>query len=151
MSITIRRANIEDLDALWEIEKECFTVEAFTKEQIEYLLEAPTGVSLVAQINHEIVGFIISLIYPRNKIRVGHIYTIDVLTRHRRKGVASRFLDELERILIDKGVKACYLEVRLDNVAARRLYKKHGYVEMERLRNHYGMGAHGIRLRKLLF
>jgi len=151
VSITIRQATIEDSDALWRIEKECFTVEAFTKEQIEYLLEASTGVSLVAQINHEIVGFIISLIYPRNKMRVGHIYTIDVLTKHRRKGVASRLLSELERIFMGKGVKACYLEVRLDNVAARRLYKKHGYVEMEQLRDHYGRGAHGIRLRKLLF
>lgn len=151
MSITIRQATSEDLDALWRIEKECFTVEAFTKEQIEYFLEASTGVSLVAQINHEIVGFIISLIYPRNKMRVGHIYTIDVLTEHRRKGVASRLLDELEKIFIKRGVKACYLEVRLDNVAARRLYKKHGYVEMEKLRNHYGRGVHGVRLRKLLF
>jgi len=151
VSITIRQATSEDLDALWRIEKECFTVEAFTKEQIEYFLEASTGVSLVAQINHEIVGFIISLIYPRNKMRVGHIYTIDVLTEHRRKGVASRLLDELEKIFIKRGVKACYLEVRLDNVAARRLYKKHGYVEMEKLRNHYGRGVHGVRLRKLLF
>jgi ribosomal-protein-alanine N-acetyltransferase len=150
VSITIRRVASEDLDVLWEIEKECFTVEAFTREQIEYLLEAPKGVSLVAQINHEIVGFIISLIYSRNKIGVGHIYTIDVLTRHRRKGVASRLLGELEKIFMERGVKACYLEVRLDNVAARRLYKKHGYVEMEQLRNHYGGGINGIRLRKLL-
>jgi len=151
VSITIRQATPEDLYALWEIEKECFTVEAFTKEQIEYLLEASTGVSLLAQINHEIVGFIISLIYPHNETRVGHVYTIDVLTRHRRKGVASRLLGELEKIFIVKGVKACYLEVRLDNVAARRLYKKHGYVEIEQLRDHYGRGAHGVRLKKLLF
>jgi ribosomal protein S18 acetylase RimI-like enzyme len=151
MSITIRQATVRDLDTLWKIEKECFTSEAFTKEQLEYLLEASEGVSLIAQINHEIAGFIMSLIYSRNKMRVGHVYTIDVLTKYRRRGVASRLLDELERILIDRGVKVCYLEVLLDNVAARKLYEKHGYVEIGQLRDHYGRGVHGIRLKKPLF
>ncbi len=84
-------------------------------------------------------------------MKVGHVYTIDVSARYRRKGVASMLLGELEKIFVETGVKACYLEVRLENVAARRLYKKHGYVEVERLRNHYGRGVHGIRLKKLLY
>jgi len=151
VSIVVRRAESKDLDAIWEIEKECFTVEAFTKEQIAYLLEAPSGISLVAQINHEIAGFIIGLIHQNNKTRICHIYTIDVLTKHRRKGVASRLLSKLEGILIKKGVTTCYLEARINNVAAQKLYQKHGYTKAAQIEDYYGKGIHGIRFKKDLF
>jgi len=148
MSIVVRRAESKDLDAIWEIEKECFTVEAFTKEQIAYLLEAPSGISLVAQVDHEIAGFIIGLIHQNNKTRICHIYTIDVLTKHRRKGVASRLLNELEGVLIKRGVTTCYLEARTNNVAAQKLYQKHGYKKVKQLKDYYGKGTRGIRLKK---
>lgn len=151
MSIVVRRAESRDLDAIWEIEKKCFTDEAFTKEQIAYLLEAPSGISLVAQIDHEIAGFIIGLIHQSDKTRTCHIYTIDVLTKHRRKGVASRLLSELEGALIKSGVTACYLEARANNVAAQKLYQKHGYTKAAQLKDYYGRGTHGIRFKKDLF
>lgn len=150
MSIIIEKARIADLEALYEIERECFDREAFTKEQIAYLLENPNSVSLIAQVNNEIAGFIIGLIYDRNEMRTGHVYTIDVAIKHRRMGVGLRLLNELERIFIDRGVKICNLEVRLDNVAARRLYRKHGYTEVERLKDYYFRGVHGVRLVKIL-
>ncbi len=150
MSITVRQAAVHDLQVLWKIEKECFRVEAFTKGQIAYLLNSPAGASLVAQIDQKIVGFTLSLIYEFNEIKVGHIFTIDVLVEHRRKGVASRLLGELERSLIKKDVKTCFLEVRADNMAARELYRKHGYAEVGHLTDYYGDGADGLRLKKSL-
>lgn len=148
MSLTVRQATVDDLQVLWEIEKECFGVEAFTKEEIAYLLKSPAGVNLVAQIDHKIVGFILSLTYKFNQVQVGHIFTIDVLVEHRRKGVASRLLRELERSLTEKNIKTCFLEVRTDNVAALKLYRKHSYTEVEHLKNYYGNGVDGLRLKK---
>ena len=151
MSIVVRRAESRDLDAIWEIEKECFTVEAFTKEQIAYLLGASSGISLVAQIDHEIAGFIIGLIHQNDKTGTCHIYTIDISPKHRRKGVASRLLSQLEGILIKGGVTTCYLEARANNVAAQKLYQKRGYTKTAQLKDYYGRGIHGIRLKKDLF
>lgn len=150
MSVTIQRATVNDLETLYEIEKECFTTEAFTKEQIGYLLQNPNAVSLVAQINGENAGFIIGLTYSGNKVRIGHIYTIDVAVKHRRRGIGLRLLKELEKIFAEKSVETCYLEVRVDNVAARELYRKQGYIETRRLKGYYPMGTHGIRLKKKL-
>ena len=150
MSIIIRQVTDEDLSVLCEIERESFTIEAFTKEQIAYLLKAHNGVSLVAQIDGEIAGFIISSIYQHDERRVGHIYTIDVLTKHRRRRVASKLLGELEKIFKRRGVKACYLEVRTNNVAARELYQKQGYKKVEQLKDYYGKGVHGLQLKKNL-
>jgi ribosomal protein S18 acetylase RimI-like enzyme len=83
-------------------------------------------------------------------MKTGHIYTIDVATKHRRKGVGIKLLKELEKIFAKRDVQACYLETRLNNVAALKLYKKQGYTEIERLEDYYLEGAHGVRLQKRL-
>lgn len=150
MSITIRPTTINDLEKLCEIERECFTVEAFTKEHIMFLLQDSNSVSLIAQTNGEIAGFIIGLIQHIRGMKTGHIYTIDVATKHRRRGVGIKLLKELEQIFTKKGVEICYLEARLSNVVALELYKKQGYSEVERLKDYYLEGAHGVRLQKRL-
>lgn len=142
---------MNDLEILYQIERECFTIEAFSKKHIALLLEDRNSVGLVAQIDGEVAGFIIGLIHSViDGTKVGHVYTLDVAIKHRRKGVGMRLLKDLERILINRGVKTCYLEARTDNVAARELYHKHGYLEVEKLEDYYYKGVHGVRLKKVL-
>ena len=149
LSITIQRATINDLEKLYQIERECFTIEAFSKKHIGYLLQNPNTVSLVAQINSEIAGFIVGLIHQQHKTITGRVYTLDVASKHRRKGVGLKLLNEIEQIFVKRGVRICYLEARVDNVAALELYHKHGYVEVEKLKEYY-RGIHGVRLKKKL-
>jgi ribosomal-protein-alanine acetyltransferase len=147
MAFTIEDASLRHLDRLYEIETECFEREAFTKQQIAHLLTDYNSVSLVAKVNNEIVGFIIGMIYiERNKL-TGHILTIDVSPTQRQKGIAQKLLQRIEKIFKEKGVKACRLEVKEDNIAALGLYQKLGYKKIARLKNYYG-NVHGIYLRK---
>jgi len=149
LEITIQPATIKDLETLYQIERECFTVEAFSKEHISYLLQNPNTLNLVAHVNGEIAGFITGLIYRHNKVVTGRVYTLDVAVKHRRKGIGLRLLNELEQIFLKRGVKTCYLEVRVGNVAALELYRKHGYLEVEKLERYY-KGIRGVRLKKNL-
>lgn len=149
MHVEIEKASIKDLDKLYEIETKCFEKETITKQQIAYLLTNPKFVRLVAKINKEITGFIIGEICAEEPPATGHILTIDVLPKHRRKGIGLKLLQRLENILRDEGVKICFLEVREDNVAALSLYLKQGYRKIGKLENYYG-NAHGICLKKNL-
>jgi len=149
MSIKIRKAKINDLEKLYSIEKECFISEAFSREQTAFLLKNPNSISLLAQISDEIVGFIIASIYEKDNEKVGHLFTLDVATKARRKGVGQKLLENLEQVLRKNGVKACLLEVRVDNIAARKLYQKLGYAEIKILKDFYP-GKDGARLRKIL-
>jgi ribosomal-protein-alanine N-acetyltransferase len=151
LPIHIRQAKTSDLETLYSIEKECFITEAFTKEQLEYLLENPKGISLIAQINNETVGFILGLINNYGKTRTGHVYTIDVAVKHRRRGVGLSLLREFEERLVENGVGICYLEASRGNVAALDFYRKQGYTEVNVLRNFYSEGVDGVRLVKKLF
>ena len=150
MSITVLHADLGDLETLYEIERECFSNEAFSKEQIAFFLEASNAVSLVAQVDGKTAGFIAGLIEQHGKSRIGHIYTVDVVPKYRRVGVGSKLLEEIEKDFTEKGVEACFLEARFSNLAARKLYQKHGYVEIGKLSNYYARGVHGIRLKKKL-
>jgi ribosomal-protein-alanine N-acetyltransferase len=149
MLAKIKKASIEHLDRLCEIEMKCFETEAFTKQQIAYLLTDSNSVTFVSKVKDEIVGFVIGKTYMDKKPAAGQILTIDVSPKHRRKGIGQRLLHEIEKTLKDKGVKICYLEVRENNFVALSLYQKLGYKRIGRLENYYG-NAHGIRLRKAL-
>ena len=149
MTFKIENASIQDLDKLCKIEMECFSREAFSKQQIASLLANYNSLSLVAKINSETVGFIIGMMHIERNSLVGHILTIDVLPKYRRKGIAQRLLQEIEKIFAEKNVKTCRLEVREDNVAALRLYERLGYKRISKLKYYYG-DAHGICLRKTL-
>ncbi len=150
MPISIRRAKVDDLEKLYSIEKECFTFEAFSKKQIASFFENPKSISLLAQMGNEIVGFIIALISERDDEKNGHVLTLDVALKARRKGVGQRLLENLEQFFRNNGVKTCYLEVKADNIAAYELYRKLGYVEIGLLKDFYYLGGHGVRLRKIL-
>jgi ribosomal-protein-alanine N-acetyltransferase len=149
MTITVQDASMRSLKRLYQIEKECFMEEAFTKKQISLLLTDYNSVSLMAKENGEIVGFVVGIIYPDGKTINGHILTIDVSTSYRRRGVGQMLLQEMEKIFVQKGVQACLLEVKEGNVAAISLYRKLGYEEIGRLKNYYGK-TDGICLRRIL-
>jgi len=150
LQITVETAHMPNLDELLRIERECFTTEAFTKEQIEILFRNPTAVGLLARIDGEVAGFVIGMIETYGATKAGHVYTIDVAVKHRRMGVGIKLLKEMEHTFMKKGAETSYLEVRADNQAARRLYRKRGYVEVETLDDYYSRGVQGLRLRKQL-
>jgi ribosomal-protein-alanine N-acetyltransferase len=149
MAVVIESASIGHLDRLYEIEKECFKDEAFTKNQIAYLLSIYNSISLVAKENGKIVGFVIGTLDFEGDIIVGHVLTLDVCPSHRRKGVGTKLLQELEKIFLNNGAKKCRLEAREDNVAALNLYRKLGYIKVKRIDNYYKV-VHGILFEKYL-
>lgn len=149
MILKAQCASISDLEKLYEIERECFIEEAFTKKQISQLLTDYNSLSLIALDDDEIVGFIVALIYPERRSDSGHVVTLDVSLSHRRKGVGKMLLKEMESIFIQKGVRVSVLEVREDNIAALSLYGKLGYRAAGRLKNYY-KNAHGVYLKKFL-
>lgn len=114
------------------------------------LLENPHTFSLAAWEGDEVIGFIIGMIHDSGEMRIGHVCTLDVVSKHRKKGIGLLLLTELERAFVGNKVEDCYLEVRASNVEALQLYRKHGYRKVEILKNHYSEGAHGIRFKKKL-
>ena len=148
MQVKIENATIKLLDKLYRIEAECFNEEAFTKQQISYLLTDYNTIALVAKANQDIAGFIITQIQAA-ETEYGHVITVNVKPNYRRTGVGTKLLYEIESQLKLRGINECHLEVREDNNAAIKLYHKLGYQTMGKLEKYYGK-KHGIYLKKVI-
>jgi ribosomal-protein-alanine acetyltransferase len=149
MSIEIEHVSIDHLSMLYEIEKQCFEQEAFTKQELAYLLSDYNAIGLAARVNGEIVGFAIARVDMLRKAPFGHILTLDITPAYRHRGIAQKLLGEIETILKEKGVRESRLEVREDNVAALSLYQKLGYKKVGKLEKYYG-ALNGLYLKKTL-
>lgn len=149
-SIVVRRARLSDLESIYRIEIECFGEDAFPKSYIRRFIEENSFITLVALLDDKIIGFIAGLLEVFMGRRAGHVYSIDVKPEYRGRGVGSRLLEAIEDELRRCGAEICYLEARVDNVAALNLYLKHDYRIIERLKNYYGFGRDGVRLIKNL-
>ncbi len=149
MEVKIETATIKLLDQLYQIEEDCFDQEAFTKRQIGYLLTDYNTIALVAKADTDIAGFIIAQVEIDETLQYGHIITMNVAANYRRKHVATRLLQEMEKLLKEKSITECHLEVREDNNPAIKLYQKLGYQTMGKLEKYYGK-KHGLYLKKTL-
>ena len=147
MELIIETASIKQLDELFRIEEDCFDQEAFTKQQIAYLLSDFNTVALIAKTSVDIAGFVIAQIEVEENDEYGHIVTINVAPKFRRKGVATKLLQEIENFLKQRSINQIRLEVREDNNAALKLYNKLDYKTQGKLDRYYG-NKHGIYLNK---
>ena len=145
----IKPAQISQLGNLSEIEAHCFGKEAYSKQQLEYLLEDRDTTSFIAMKGLDLVGFIIARVDLNRSFRFGHIITLDVLEQWRRKGIAQKLLKRVEMKFMKMGLRESKLEVREDNDAALALYRKMSYEIIGRLEWYYE-DAHGLYLKKNL-
>ncbi len=148
--VTIGLVAAQHLQSLVDLECECFTSEAYTEGQMRDLLESPNAIALLARVDADIAGFVIGLVEDFEGAKMGHIVTIDVAVKHRRKGIGVILLEAVEEALLQKEVRIVYLEVRANNIPALQLYKQQGYVKAEILENYYSVGIRAIRMIKQL-
>lgn len=129
MKIAIRPAELADIPVLVAIENESFTSpnwrpHDFTKYEC-----------YVAEIGRKIAGFLVSRsVFAGDAANPPEREILNVAVAHiyRRRGVATALISqELKR------GGECFLEVRESNVAAQKLYRKLGFVEVGRRANYY--------------
>src|SRR4028119_698222 len=79
----IQPLTIAHLNDLWQLDKRCFVNgEAYTRDTLEYLLNAPNAISYRAVLlNNSMIGFIIAMLESDG---TGHITTIGVAPEYRR-------------------------------------------------------------------
>ena len=134
--MTIREAAAPELDRLRELYSEFFQERPPPAEmpvdlehelgQIEQYVERPDHVALVAQDDGgEIVGFALAKVDDHP----GYGYLVDlyVAPGSRRQGAARGLIRGVTERLRDQGVTAIFLEVDLENAAARTVYERLGF------------------------
>jgi [ribosomal protein S18]-alanine N-acetyltransferase len=138
--LQLRDYRPQDFQRLLEIDQACFVEGiAYSSRELRHFLNQPSAVRIVGEKTGKIQGFVIADHFrPRNSDqRMGRIITIDVLPEARRSGLGSRLLGAVEEKIREAGAAYISLETAVDNLAALRFYKKHGYVGLKILPNYY--------------
>ena len=141
------------IDALMPYERSMFGSEAWTRSGYRNELADPHRTYVVAEADDP-AGEPAALLGWAG-IRVlsdeAEVLTVGVVPEARRTGLARRLLAGLLDAATDHHVRDVYLEVRVDNEAARTLYRSEGFAEVGVRRGYYEHGrVDGITMHRAL-
>jgi ribosomal-protein-alanine N-acetyltransferase len=143
----IREYDPRDTDRLYQIL--CGSLdEYFSKEMFSYFfLQWPQGQLVACDFAGRPLGFISSATLDASHARI-MMFAVD--RDHRSMGLGSMLLSKLERTAMMNGIRCISLEVRPSNMRAISLYKRHGFVPTEVLRNYYNDGGDALKMDAVL-
>ncbi|HIP57034.1 MAG TPA: N-acetyltransferase [Ignisphaera aggregans] len=141
--VRIRPATLDDIDDIIAANIECLPEHyplSFWREHIEKWGRA----FYVAEVDGKVVGYVMprveegtGFIKPVRR-RLGHIVSVAVREKYRRRGLATMMmLATLESLKREFSVEEAYLEVRVSNEPAIRLYQKLSFVIVKRIESYY--------------
>jgi len=102
---------------------------------------------VVAEVNDNIIGYIMCKIEfgfsnfrKLGFVKKGHVVSVAVLDQHRGKGVGRALMLEGLNGVVSRRSDEIYLEVRISNEPAIKMYEKLGFQIKSRLRTYYRDG-----------
>lgn len=122
----------EHINQVYEISCEAFPV-AWSKEDLLRETSNETAVNLVALVGNEVVGYL-QCWYT---LEEADLINIAVKNSYRRQGIAHAMLVYLLETLRQKGVSDLFLEVRVSNLPAQKLYESFHFEIVNRRKRYY--------------
>ena len=132
LKVQIRWLIRRDMNEVLDIERSSFEF-AWTEEEFLCCLRQRNCIGMVAEHDHEIVGF---MIYELHKSRL-RILNFAVGANARRRGIGKQMVSRLVDKLSQQRRKEIVLEVRETNLDAQMFFGTQGFRAVSVLRNHY--------------
>lgn len=132
MDYRIINADKRHLDALVELEHQCFSV-PWTRGQLTAELPDGHHEFLVAEDGETVLGYV-GMMYVLDE---GYISNVAVSPEHRRQGIASALIEALLRRAEELQLSFVTLEVRESNAPAIALYERFGFAPVGRRKGYY--------------
>lgn len=151
MTVRLRRLADRDLPAVLDLERALFPEDAWTADMFagELSGRAPGRYYLVAEEDGQIAGYA-GLLAPeagrgpagrrRRRPEPGgqaDVLTVAVAPGRWGRGIGSALLRALLAEAAERGCAEVFLEVRIDNPRAQRLYRRHGFADAGVRRGYY--------------
>jgi len=134
----IREALPTDIEALALIEADRFRSDRLSRRSLLALTRSPSARVLVACRRDAVIGYAVLLI--RRGSRRARLYSIAVAAAEASRGLGARLLAAAEDAARALGVSRIALEVRADNPAAIKLYRRRGYRQIGERPSYYDDG-----------
>jgi len=143
---TLRKFTLSDLQKVMEINRTCLP-ENYTDFFFVDLYRRFPETFVVAEAEAEVAGYIMCRIEVGlgslglgGLVKKGHVVSVAVTPEHRRKGIGEALVTSAMGAMRQYNAKQCYLEVRVTNEPAIKMYKK---LDFEVTRTAHGYYADG--------
>ena len=150
-SVGLRKATLQDLDQLVDLEERCFDSDRMSKRSFRHQLQQDHNLLLVAERQNQtadsrLLGYV--LVFMRQGTSLARLYSIAVSPDAHGMGLGRRLLEEVEEDAAEEGRMFMRLEVRRDNSAAIGLYQRMGYRQFGLYTDYYEDHADALRFQK---
>lgn len=142
----IRRCETVDLPTVMDINLLTLP-EHYSDYFFESILSELPESFIVAELYSKVVGYIMCKIEfgfsnfrKLGFVKKGHVVSVAVLNEHRNQGLGNALMVEGINGVIARKTDEIYLEVRISNTAAVRMYERLGFQIKSRLRTYYRDG-----------
>lgn len=131
--MNIRRMTLDDIAQVVAIDKASFSLPWPERSFRFEITDNPASRAWVAELDGKVVGAIVAWLL----VDEAHIATIATHPDFRRRGIASKLLSHVLRMMMNEGALKSVLEVRESNSAAQEMYRKFGFEESGRRPRYY--------------
>lgn len=142
-SVIIRKFELKDLDSVIEINRRCLP-ENYPERFFRTIYGELSSAFLVCEINGEVIGYTMGRIESGlshfsifHRAKKGHTVSIAILPEYRRRGIGTRLLTRSIEAMIKEGANELFLEVRVSNTTAVKMYQTLGYEIIKEIRHYY--------------
>lgn len=144
--MNVRQASIHDLERIQHLNKSLFEYEtrfnteynlkwAHSEEGEQYFRKMiETGITLVAEVNSSVVGYIVVAVFHQSFRRENPIAELENMfidTEYRRKGIGKKLVEEARKIAMERGAKRLKVEASMKNEQAINFYKECGFEDFD--------------------
>lgn len=143
--MTFRKWKYEDVLKIAELEVACFS-DPWNYRMFAESFSSNFSYGVVAEEGGEVVAYALETIL----FETAEIQNVAVAEAHRRKGIAEKLMELLEKEAFDRGAENSLLEVRVSNAPAMRMYLKRGYVGVFARKKYYPDGEDALIMKKVL-
>ena len=138
-----RKAVIQDVDAIWEIEQSVFS-SPWSREQLAHeLVVTPTAGHWILDDESSMIGYIMSYIVHYEVQIINIAVRLSCQYRGYGKRILSEFLSQFNKKTY------LFLEVRESNLPAYQLYSHFGFEQIDIRRKYYHDGEDAIVMAKM--
>jgi len=135
LSYLIRRVEALDARGVYAVERACFP-DPYPSVLLDDLIKTQQDHFFVAVDEGKIIGYTVASVNGKE----GHVISVAVNPRHRRKAIGRALLSAVVAKLAEEGIEQIHLEVRKGNAGGISFYKRMGYRVFSEIRHYYADG-----------
>ena len=139
---SIRMAELSDAEKVYNLDST--EKDSYSLDTISSMLSSDNAYTVIVEDGAKVIGYISFSI----AIDEAELIKIVVDNGYRRQGIAAGLIKDSIDELKNRGVKIIFLEVRVDNTPAKKLYEKTGFIKYYTREKYYnGIDAELYRLK----